>query len=83
MKECVLRFESSEEMIHEDIWGRAFQQKESQTQMNWNVPECLRTSKETTVAGVVMKEVGNRGPKFLKIRIGCGSTNSGEPCRPL
>lgn len=39
LKEGVLRFESSEDMIHEDIWGRAFQQKESQTQMNWNVPD--------------------------------------------
>lgn len=27
LKEGVLRFESNEGMIHEDIWGRAFQQR--------------------------------------------------------
>lgn len=50
--EDVLRFESSERMIHKNIWGRAFQQKKSQVQRNWNIPDCSKASKEVTMTRV-------------------------------
>lgn len=50
--EGVLRFESSEGIIHENIWGRVFWQKESQVQGNWNMPDGSSASKEATVARV-------------------------------